>query len=994
MKIRLKPNHLFWVVMAGILILVLWWVHYMYKENKAQLTQLYNQQQLHLAKMMASQIQELFDEALRDLIVLSECPSVEGKNKRESESYMEAVYQEMEKKVTSLRGLDKQGILTCIISDEKQKKFTGRDYSRESYFEQPKRTGKPFISNVILEEDGQRRIFVSVPVYEKMGWSKSALGGPEKGFNGVLAFSIDLNIITSLLMPFLESGKTRNFWLLDDEGNLIVQPRHPKMELRNIFKNEGGCQKCHSSFEIQKKMVKGESGTAESLVKGSEKNLVAFAPINLASQRWSLALAIPSFEVLEMAKRNLRDTLILVLILSSWFLLGFIYLWQANKKKVRAEERIKEEQKYRNLVEYAHDAICIIQDEHFKFANRRFLDLSGYTWEELKKLDFKEVIAPEQREMVTDRYYRRQKGEKVPERYEFIFLTKNGERKYVELSVSLVEYQGKIASHGFLRDITERKKAEELLRTERDKLETVTKNIGVGLAIVSKEYRTLWSNQVLKKIFGDDEGKICYQTYNLRPEICPGCGVREVFEKGKDICVHEQMGKDKDGQTIWSQIVATPIRDKEGNIISAMEVVVPITERKRAEEVLQVSHHFLEIANWHTEMTSLLQEFVVEVQNFTGAAAVGLRILDEEGNIPYQAYEGFSREFYELESPLSTKSDQCMCINVIKGVTDPNLPFYTEGGSFYMNGTTRFLASLSEEEKGRTRNECNRFGYESVALVPIRLGERMLGLMHVADPHENMFPLEIVKALEGVAMQVGIAIQRVRSEEEIRKKNEELEAFVYMVSHDLKNPVVSIQGFCSSILKNQRDELNEKTLFYLQRVQANASLMASLLEDLVELSRIGRIEDKKTEISVQEVIKSVWAGVSTSLATQDVEFVCPENLPQVVYPEKRLYQIFSNLLSNAVKFKSENKIPQVEIGYQENKDNYTFFVRDNGIGIEQKYHNKIFDVFSQLRETESEGTGMGLAIVKKIVEANLGKVWVESQKGAGSTFYFTIPKKV
>jgi light-regulated signal transduction histidine kinase (bacteriophytochrome) len=257
-----------------------------------------------------------------------------------------------------------------------------------------------------------------------------------------------------------------------------------------------------------------------------------------------------------------------------------------------------------------------------------------------------------------------------------------------------------------------------------------------------------------------------------------------------------------------------------------------------------------------------------------------------------------------------------------------------------------------------------------------------------------MFPLEIVKALEGVAMQVGIAIQRVRSEEEIRKKNEELEACVYMVSHDLKNPVVSIQGFCSSILKNQRDELNEKTLFYLQRVQANASLMASLLEDLVELSRIGRIEDKKTEISVQEVIKSVWAGVSTSLATQDVEFVCPENLPQVVYPEKRLYQIFSNLLSNAVKFKSENKIPQVEIGYQENKGNYTFFVRDNGIGIEQKYHNKIFDVFSQLRETESEGTGMGLAIVKKIVEANLGKVWVESQKGAGSTFYFTIPKKV
>jgi signal transduction histidine kinase len=236
--------------------------------------------------------------------------------------------------------------------------------------------------------------------------------------------------------------------------------------------------------------------------------------------------------------------------------------------------------------------------------------------------------------------------------------------------------------------------------------------------------------------------------------------------------------------------------------------------------------------------------------------------------------------------------------------------------------------------------------------------------------------------------------ERKRSEEEIRKKNEELEAFVYMVSHDLKNPVVSIQGFCSSILKNQRDELNEKTLFYLQRVQANASLMSSLLEDLVELSRIGRIEDKKTEISVQQVIKSVWAGVSTSLATQDVEFILPKNLPQVLYSEKRLYQIFSNLLSNALKFRDEDRKTKVEIGHQEDKDNYTFFVRDNGIGIEQKYHNKIFESFSQLKDTKSEGTGMGLAIVKKIVEANQGKVWVESQKGAGSTFYFTIPKNV
>ena len=195
---------------------------------------------------------------------------------------------------------------------------------------------------------------------------------------------------------------------------------------------------------------------------------------------------------------------------------------------------------------------------------------------------------------------------------------------------------------------------------------------------------------------------------------------------------------------------------------------------KERTEALQASHRFLEIANRHTEMIPLLKEFVAEVRNLTGCAAVGIRLLDEEGNIPYQAYEGFSQEFYDKESPLSIKSDQCMCINVIKGTADPKLPFYTEGGSFYMNATTRFLATVSEEEKGATRSECNRAGYESVALAPIRLGERILGLIHVADPREDMVPLETVGILERVVMQLGEAIQRLRVEEEIKRRTREL----------------------------------------------------------------------------------------------------------------------------------------------------------------------------------------------------------------------------
>jgi len=140
-----------------------------------------------------------------------------------------------------------------------------------------------------------------------------------------------------------------------------------------------------------------------------------------------------------------------------------------------------------------------------------------------------------------------------------------------------------------IRVAVERKKAEEALSAERDKLETVTGNIGAGLAIISKDYHTLWANDVLKQIFGDVEGKICYSTYNQRNDICPECGVQEIFETEKAKVVHEQVGKDVDGKTIWSEITATPVKDRDGNITAVLELVVPITQRKMAEAELRSS---------------------------------------------------------------------------------------------------------------------------------------------------------------------------------------------------------------------------------------------------------------------------------------------------------------------------------------------------------------------------------------------------------------------
>ena len=247
----------------------------------------------------------------------------------------------------------------------------------------------------------------------------------------------------------------------------------------------------------------------------------------------------------------------------------------------------------------------------------------------------------------------------------------------------------------------------------------------------------------------------------------------EIIGAGNLDFIIEEKGKDETGELAQAFNRMT-IRLKEVTA-SKTDLEQEIAARQEAETELRASRKFLKIANRHIKLDSLLHDFVGEVKEFTGCEAVGIRLRDENGDIPYMEYQGFSRTFYETESPLSLKTDQCMCINVVKGTCDPGLPFYTEGGSFYMNGTTRFLATVSEEDKGQTRNVCNQTGYESVALIPIRVGTRILGLIHLADRKENRVPLPMVKLLEQVASALGVGVQRALAEEALKKAHDDLE---------------------------------------------------------------------------------------------------------------------------------------------------------------------------------------------------------------------------
>lgn len=239
--------------------------------------------------------------------------------------------------------------------------------------------------------------------------------------------------------------------------------------------------------------------------------------------------------------------------------------------------------------------------------------------------------------------------------------------------------------------------------------------------------------------------------------------------------------------------------------------------------------------------------------------------------------------------------------------------------------------------------------------------------------------------------------KRVESEretfiKELEAKNAELERFTYTVSHDLKSPLVTINGYLSFLEKDAHAGDMDKLNHDVRRIKEAVEKMQTLLSDLLELSRIGRLIHSSEEVDFTEIAQEALRLVEISLQEKNIKVSIQPNMPKVYVDKKRIVEAMQNLLENAAKFIGNPSAPQVEVGVQTDNDKNIFFVKDNGIGIAPQYHERIFRLFEKLN-ADTEGTGIGLALVKRIIETHGGNIWVESDLGKGATFYFTLPQK-
>jgi len=416
--------------------------------------------------------------------------------------------------------------------------------------------------------------------------------------------------------------------------------------------------------------------------------------------------------------------------------------------------------------------------------------------------------------------------------------------------------------------------------------------------------------------------------------------------------------------------------------------LVDISEHVQRSSGFALQRQCLEIACTVNDIETLLRAYVKLVKNYAQCDAVGIRIRDEVGNLPYRACEGFSKEFCAAENRLSVRTAPCMCVAVIQGDVDPDRPFFTENGSFYINGSQRLLPTVPPVELCTATTACSAYGYESVALVPVPIGSAIQGLIHVADHRKNTLPLRVVQALETVASRLGLAIQRLQLESKLSetvKTLRELSSHLMTVQEDEQRRIaMELHDGCGqdlNVLKLQLKALQNRLppeaanlLSAFDQLQDDTGKIIDALRNIAHGLKPAALESLGLSAATRQCIRefSHATGIDTETRLERLDGVA-DPMAQIC-----LFRIFQEALTNVHKHAQATWVLFTAI-----QDGRELEIRivDNGVG---------FDPLAQSGDAAGS-RGMGLSAMALRCRMIGAEMTMDSEPGKGTRLTLRLP---
>ena len=578
-------------------------------------------------------------------------------------------------------------------------------------------------------------------------------------------------------------------------------------------------------------------------------------------------------------------------------------------------------------------------------------------------------------------------GEGYFENYQARIYTKSGDIKWVQINSRVIrdgETEPRFA-HGIVRDITEEKAQREAFEAQKNQLDAIVDNSSLGIALSGNDGRFLKTNTALETLFEYKKEEFLQlkikdvsleEDDNITEEYLQKLHTGELNR----FAVNKRY-KSKTGRIIWAKTSVTAVRNLDGSLRYRLALIEDITEELKQGSLLEALNNLMASLLGKTDVREIAWLITKNTIGLLGFEDCVIYLVDDN-----------RKELHQIAAYGNKLSKENKILNQItipigRGIV----------GTVAKTGKAEIISDTSKDNRYIVDDKIRL----SEIAVPIIRNDEIIGVIDSEHTSKNFFTEDHLKTLQTIATLVSTKLkyalslkqkEKVEKEKakalvELKKSNQELNDFAHVVSHDLKSPLRGMNALVNWLKEDSKefanDDINKNFDLLLKRIDR----MDLLINGILSYASIDKVEKVDREINLETIVNDIIEGIHIP---ENFTVHIKNKLPIVKGDSFKLIQLFQNLVSNSIKYTDKEK-GLVEIDCKEEVAFWEFSISDNGIGIPKQYHKKVFQVFQVLEESE-ESTGVGLSIVKKIVDFYGGKIWLTSELGKGTTFYFTYPK--